>query len=182
MDQHYGGCVLHENSELHSMFDVAFTSFTNVTNGITLFYLMSHDVSPELFAREVNWRPLVLVSPPEPPNTSLLLDELIKDMNTLVVEGMNVTVLGRTFSYKPFMFSWMADAMGRMKLLEIGGPIKYVGCSNCWQHSSFLENGTWYSTCYADPVKVWVEEGGHHLEVYAGNYYDVVAFPCSFLL
>ena len=64
----------------------------------------------------------MLGSTPEPPNTSLLLDELIKDMKILAVEGMHVTVLGRTFTYKPFLFSWMADAMGRMKLLGIGGP------------------------------------------------------------
>jgi hypothetical protein len=88
----------------------------------------------------------------------MLLDELIKDMNTLAVEGMNVTVLGRTFTYKPFLFNWMADAMGRMKLLVIVGPSKYVNCSNCWQHSSFLENGTWYLAGYADLVKVWVED------------------------
>ena len=104
---------------------------------------MSHNVGPELFAREVNRRPATLVSPPGPPNiTSFLLDELIKDMDTLAVEGMHVTVLGRTFTYKSFMFSWMADAMGRMKLLGIGGHGKYARCSNCWQHSSFLENGT----------------------------------------
>ncbi len=120
------------------MFDDAFTACTNGTNGITIFGLMSPDVDPEVFAREINRRLVMLVSPPEPPNTSLL-----KDMNTLAVEGMHVTVLGRTFTYKPFLLSWMADAMGRMKLLGIRGPIKYVSCSNCWQHSSFLENGTW---------------------------------------
>ena len=92
-----------------SMFDDAFTACTNGTNGITLFGLISHDVGPEIFAREINRRHVMLVSPPEPPNTSLLLDELIKDMNTLAAEGMHVTVLGRTFTYKPFLFSWMAD-------------------------------------------------------------------------
>jgi len=144
IDQHYGGSVLHENSGLFSMFDDAFTPCTNGTNGITLFGLMSHDVGPEVFPRGINRRPVMLVSPPEPPNTSLLLHELIKDINKLAVESMHVTVLGRALTYsKPFLFSWMADAMGRMKLLGIGGPSKYVSCSNCWQHSSFLENGTW---------------------------------------
>ena len=165
------------------MFDNAFTACTNGTNGITLFGLMFHDAGPEVFVREINRRGVLLVSPPEPPNTSLLLDELIKDMNTLAVEGMHVTVMGRTFTYKPFMFSWMADAMGHMKLLGIGGPSKYVSCSNCWQHSSFLENGTWYPASYADPVKVWVEEGGHHLQLYVGNYIMMsCAFPCFSLL
>ena len=121
MDQHYGGCVLHENSGLFSMFDDACTSCTHGTNGITLFGLMSHDVGPKVFAREINRRPVMMVSPPEPPNTSLILDELIKDTNTLEVEGMLVTVLGRTFTYNPFMFSCMADAMDRMELLGIGG-------------------------------------------------------------
>ena len=105
MDQHYGGSVLHENSGLFSMFDDAFTACTNGTNGIILFGLMSNDVGPEVFAREINRRQVMLVSPPEPPSTSLLLDELMKDMNTLAVEGMLVTVLGRTFTYKPFLFS-----------------------------------------------------------------------------
>jgi len=68
----------------------------------------------------------MLARPPEPSNTSLPLDELIKGMNTLAEEGMIVTVLGRTLTYKPVMFSWMADAMGRMKLLRIGGPSKYI--------------------------------------------------------
>jgi hypothetical protein len=180
MDQHYGGSVLHENFGLISMFDDAFTTCTNGTNGITLFGLVSHDAGPEVFAREINRRPVMLVSPPEPPITSLLLEELIKNINTLVVEGMHVTVLGRTFTYKPLLFSWMADAMGRMKLLGIGGPSKYASCSNCLQHSSFLENGTWYPFGYADPVKVWVEEGGHHLKLYAGNYYVVVCLPLFF--
>ena len=36
------------------MFDVAFTTCTNGTNGITLFGLMSHDVGPEVFAHEIN--------------------------------------------------------------------------------------------------------------------------------
>ena len=38
------------------MFDDAFITCTNVTYGITLFGLMSHDVGPELFAREINRR------------------------------------------------------------------------------------------------------------------------------
>ena len=50
MDRHYGGCVLHENSRLFSMFDDAFTTYTNGTNGITLFGLMSYDVGPEILA------------------------------------------------------------------------------------------------------------------------------------
>ena len=104
MDRHYGGCVLHENSGLYSIFDDAFNTCTNGTNGITLFGLMSHDVGPKVFAREINRRHVMLVNPTEPPNTSLLLDELIKDMNTLAVDGMPVTVLGRTFTYKAFLF------------------------------------------------------------------------------
>ena len=42
MDRHYGGGVLHESSGLFSLFDGAFTSCTNGTNGITLFGLMSY--------------------------------------------------------------------------------------------------------------------------------------------
>ncbi len=105
-----------------------------------------------IFSREINRRPVILVSPPEPSNTSLLLDELIKDMNTLAEEGITVTISGRTFTYKSFLFRWMADAMGRMKILGIGGPGKYVSCSNCWQHSSYLENKTWYPAGYAEPI------------------------------
>ena len=131
MDRHYGGCVLHEVSGLFSIFDDALTSCTNGTNGITLFGLMSHDVGPEFFAREMNRRHVMLVNPPEAPNVSLHLDELIKDMNTFAVEGMTKPVLGRTFTYKPSMFSWMADAMGRMKLHGIGGAITNFICSNC---------------------------------------------------
>jgi hypothetical protein len=97
------------------MFDDAFTSCTNGSNGITLFGILSHDVAPDLFSREINTRLVMLVSPPEPSSTSLLLDELMKDMNTLAEEGMTVTALGRTFTYKSVMFSWMADAIGRMK-------------------------------------------------------------------
>jgi len=155
-----------------------FTTCTSGTNGgITLFGLMSNDVGPEVFDRGINRRHVMLVIPPEPPNKSLLLDELIKDTSTRAVEGLHVTVLGRKFTYTQFMFSWMADAMGRMKLLGIRGLSNYVNCSNCWQHSSFLENGTWYLAGYADPVKVWVEGGGHHLQLYAGNYYDVACLP-----
>ena len=136
----------------------------------------------EIFARKINRQHVMMVSPPEPPSTSLLLDELIKDNNTLAVESIIVTVLGRAFTYTPFFFSWMADAMGRVKLLVIGGLSKYVSCSNYWQHSLFLENGKRYPAGYEDPVKVWVEEGGYHLELYAHNYYDVVAFFCCSLL
>ena len=46
MDQHFGGCVLHDNLGLFSMFNDAFTTYTNGTNGINLFGLMSHDVDP----------------------------------------------------------------------------------------------------------------------------------------
>ena len=56
MDQHYGEGVLHENSGLFSMFDDAFSSCTNGTDGIVVFGLMSHDVGPEVFAREINRR------------------------------------------------------------------------------------------------------------------------------
>jgi hypothetical protein len=72
MDQHYGGCVFHENSGLFSMFDVVFTTCTNGSNGKTVFGIVSHDVGRELFTRDINWRHVMLVSPLEPPNTSLL--------------------------------------------------------------------------------------------------------------
>jgi len=124
MDQHYGGCVLHENPGLFSKFADAFTSCAHDNNGITIFGLMSHDVGREVFAREMNRRPMMFVRPPELSNTSLLLDELIKDKNTLAVEVLTVAVLGRTFTYTPFMFCWMADAMGRMKLLGIKGALQ----------------------------------------------------------
>ena len=72
MDQHYGGCALRENSGSFYMFDDTFTSCTNGTNRITLFGLMSHDFGPEVFDREINRWPVMLVRPPEPPNTSLV--------------------------------------------------------------------------------------------------------------
>jgi hypothetical protein len=100
------------------MLDDAFTTCTNGTNGMNVFGLMCNDVGPEFFAREINRRLVMLVSRPEPPNTSLLLNELIKDMNTLAVEGLFVTVLGRTFTYKPFQFSWMADVTANLPQLN----------------------------------------------------------------
>ncbi len=74
---------MHADSGIFSMFDDAFTACTNGSNGVSSFGLMSHDVGPELFARKINRRPMMLVSPPEPPYTSLIFYELIKDMNTL---------------------------------------------------------------------------------------------------
>jgi hypothetical protein len=44
---------------------------------------MSHDVAPEMLSREINMRTVMLISPPEPSNTLLLLDELIDDINKL---------------------------------------------------------------------------------------------------
>ena len=83
---------------------------------------MSHDVGPDI---------VMLISPPEPSNTTLLLDELIEDIiNMLAKDGIKVTHDGRNFTYEAFLFSCMANAIGRMKLLEIGGPAKYVSCSN----------------------------------------------------
>ena len=83
---------------------------------------------------------------------------------------MQVTHDGRTFTYKAFLFSWMADAMARMKLLGIGGPGKYIGCSNCWQRSTYLIGTTWYPAGYAVPVRHWLSEGGQqYVDLYAGD-------------
>ena len=65
----------------------------------------------------------------------------------------------------------MADAIGRMDFLGIGGPAKYASCSNGWQHSTYLCNGTWYPGGYAAPIRVWVTEGGgHYVDMYADNF------------
>jgi len=74
-DIQYHGAVLHHGAGLFSCFDDGFTTCANRTNGIIMFGLMSHDVGPMHFARDMNGRPLILVSPHEPPNSSLLLDE-----------------------------------------------------------------------------------------------------------
>ncbi len=100
MDQHYEDCTLHADFGLFFMFGDAFTTCTNVSNGIPLFGLISDDAGPELFAHEINRRPVMLVSPPEPPNTYLILYELIKNMNTLAMDGIIVTISERTFTYK----------------------------------------------------------------------------------
>ena len=171
MNEYFNGEVLQKNSGLYSLFDDGFTTCSNGTNGITLLGLMSHDVGPEMLSREINRRTVMLISPPEPSNTTLLLDELIEDINMLAKDGIKVTHDGRNFTHKAFLFSWMADAIGRMKLLGIGGPAKYVSCSNCWQPSTYLCNGTWYPGGYAKPIRVWVTEGGgHYIDMYAGNY------------
>jgi hypothetical protein len=122
------------------------------------------------FARDMSRRPIMLVSPPEPPNSSLLLEELIEDIHKMADIGTQVTCDGRTFTYKAFIFSRMADAMARMKLLGIGGPGKYIGCSNCWQRSSYLVGTTWYPAGYVVHGRHWLVEGGeHYVDLYAGD-------------
>ncbi len=136
MNEHVNGDVLQKHSGLHSLFDDGFTTCSRRTNSITLLGLMSHDVGPKILSREINMRNVTLISPPEPSNTTLLLDELIDDINTLAKDGIKVTYDGRNFTHKAFLFSWMTYAIGRMKLLGIGGPAKYVSCSNRWQPST----------------------------------------------
>jgi hypothetical protein len=64
----------------------------------------------------------------------------------------------------------MADAMARMKLLGIGGPSKYIGCSNCWQRSSYLVGTTWNPAGFAVHIRHWLVEGGeHYADLYAGD-------------
>ena len=128
-------------------------------------------VGPEMLSREINMRNVMLISPPEPSNTTLLLGELIDDIAKLAKDGIKVTHDGRNFTYKAFLFSWMAYAIGRMTLLDIDGPAKYVSCTNCWQPSTYLCNGTWYPSGYAKPIKVWVTEGrGYYVDMYGCNY------------
>ena len=99
------------------------------------------------------------------------MNELIDDINTLAKDGIKVTHGGMNFTYKAFLFSWVADASGRMKLLGIGGPANYVSFSKCWQHGTYLCKGTWYPGGYAKPIRVWVTEGGgHYVDMYASNY------------
>jgi hypothetical protein len=81
------------------MFDDAFTSCTNVSKGITLFGIMSPDVGPDLFSREINRRHGILVRP-DPSNTSLIFDELIKDMDTITEEGMTLIVSKKCHIYR----------------------------------------------------------------------------------
>ena len=170
MDNHFLGAVLQPDAGLFSCFDDGFTACANGTNGITVFGLMTHDVGPMHFARDLNRRPLMLVSPPEPSNSSLLLEELIEDIHKMADIGIRVNHEGRTFTYKAFLFSWMADAIARMKLHGIGGPGKYIGCSNCWQRSSYLVGTTWYPAGYAVPIRHWLVEGGEqYVDLFAGD-------------
>jgi len=133
MNANLNGDVLLKHSSLYSLFDAGFTTCSNGTNGIPLLGLMSHDVGPEMVSREMNRRTVMLISPPEPSNTTLFLDEIIDDINKLAKDGIKVTHDGCNFTHKAFLISWMSDAIGRMTLLGIGGPAKYVSCSNCWQ-------------------------------------------------
>ena len=74
MNEHFNGDVLHKHSCLYSLFDDGFTTCSNGTNGITLLGLMSHDVGPDMLSRKINRRTVMLISPPEPSNTTLLLE------------------------------------------------------------------------------------------------------------
>jgi len=165
------GDVLQKHSGLYSLYDNGFTTCSNGTNGITLLGLMSQDVSPEMVSCEINKRNVMLISPPEPSNTTLLLDESIDDINKIAKDGRKITHDGRNFTHMAYLFSWMEYAIGRIKLLGIGGPAKYGSCSNCWQPSTYLCNWTWYPGGYAKPIRVWATEGGgHYIDMYAGNY------------
>ncbi len=117
MNEHFNGDALQNNYGLYSFFDDEFTACSKGTNGITLLGRMSHDVGPEMLSREMNMRIVMLISPPEPSNTTLLLDELIDAINKLAKDGVKVTYDGRNFTHKALFFSWMANAIGRMKLL-----------------------------------------------------------------
>ncbi len=80
MNEHINWDVLQKHSDLYYLFDDGFTTCSNATNGITLLDLMSHDVGPDKLSREINMRTVMLISPAEPSNTTLLLDELIDDI------------------------------------------------------------------------------------------------------
>jgi hypothetical protein len=169
-DIQYQWAILHHDAGLFSCLDDGFTPCANGTNGITIFGLMSHDVGPMHFARDMDRRPLILVSPPEPLNTSLLLEELTENIHKMADIGMQVTHGGRTFTYKAFLFSWMANTMARMKLLGTGGPGKYIGCLNCWQIISYLVETTWYPAGHIFPIRHCVLEGGEqYVDLYAGD-------------
>ena len=113
----------------------------------------------------------MLASPSEPSYATLLLEELIDDINKLAIDCIMVTHDGSNFTHKAFYFSWMADAIGRMKIIGIGGPAKYIICSKCRQPSTYLCNGTWYPGGYAKPIRIQVTEGGgHYVNMYSGNY------------
>ncbi len=99
MNEHFNGDVLLNNFGLYSLFDDGFTTCSNGTNDITLLGLMSHDVGPEMLSREMNKRTAMLISPPEPSNTTLLLDELINDINKLAKDSIKVTHDGRNFTH-----------------------------------------------------------------------------------
>lgn len=169
MNDFFNQRVLEPHSGLYEAFDDGFTMCTNGTNGITLFGVQSHDVAATYIGKEINRRPFMVVGPPEPSNTSLLLDEFVKEANSLMTSGVTVKHLGQTIQYTPFLVGWMADAMARAKLLGIGGPGKLISCGNCWQHSSFLLGTKWYPAGYAKAILRWTTEGGgRYLELYAG--------------
>ncbi len=105
MTGHFNGDVLQKHFGLYSLFDDGFTTCSNGTNGITFLGLMSHDVGPEMLSREINRRIVMLISPPEPSNTTLLLDKLIDGINKLAKDGIKVTHDGRNFTHKAFLFS-----------------------------------------------------------------------------
>jgi hypothetical protein len=109
MNEHFNGDVLQTHSGLYSLFDDGFTTCLNGTNGKTLFGLMSHDVGPEMLSREIDKRTMMSIRPPEPSNTTLLLDELIQDIYKLAKDGIKVTHDGRNFTHKAFLFSWVAE-------------------------------------------------------------------------
>lgn len=169
MHEFFNRRVLQPNSGLYEAFDDGFTMCTNGTNGITLFGIQSLDVPASISGKKMNRRPFLVVGPPEPKNTSLLLEEFVEDANTLCTEGITVQRHGQDMQYTAFLTGWMADAIARAKLLGIGGPGKMISCGNCWQHPSFLVGTTWYPAGYATPILRWTSEGGgHFLELYAG--------------
>ena len=63
---------------------------------------MTHDVGPMHFVKDINGQPLLRVIPPEPSNSSLLLEELIEDINIMVDVGIQVDHDGRSLCVRLF--------------------------------------------------------------------------------
>ena len=149
-----GGKLSLECGGLFSIYDDAFTMCTNGTNGMTLFGIETFDLPYSHASREMNRRVFMIVTPPEPPNTSLILGEAIKEMNELAENGITVRHprSGNPFKYFPYMEGWLVDAKARPLLIQFGGPGRLLCCSTCGLMSTYLDGTTYYPGAYAYPV------------------------------
>lgn len=148
------GKLSSESGGLFHIYNDGFTMSINGTNGMTLFGIETLDVPYSHSSKEMNRRPFMLVTPPEPPNTSLILGEAISEINELAERGVMVRHprTGNPFRYFPFMEAWMADAKARAMLLQLGGPGRLLTCATCGLMSTYLEGTTYYPGAYAYPV------------------------------